>query len=516
MLSRKAVRFIRSFTCSEESCAYDYLTFLEAADVRLYIRSMRSALFLVAVFAVISPAYAQQPTPTATPTLYSNQTMTELKRLQKAAYESNYAYRRIAYLSNNIGPRLSGSPQAQRAVDYVADEMRKAGMTVRLQRIMVPVWVRGAETGDIVAWPGMAPGTTQKLALTALGGSIATPPQGITAEVVVVNHFDELPVLGRQRLAGKIVLFNYKFDREMAAAGLGLTAYGQAVAYRFGAAIQAARFGAAAVLVRSAGASQNRLAHTGSMGYDPAVAKIPGAAVSHEDAELIAYLAAQGSVRVKMVLTPETRPDAPSYNVIGEIKGSQRPHEVVVIGGHLDSWDLGTGALDNASGVAVTMQVGFLVNFLKLRPKRTIRIVAFMNEENGGAGSRAYFEEYKNDINNHFAAVESDLGVSHPLGINFAGKPEISGFLAPLTRLLLEQGTTHIQSTGGTGADTAPLTRAGVPSFSPLFDQRMYFNYHHTAADTLDKVDQKHLAELGTLVAVLTYGLANLEVRLPR
>lgn len=448
--------------------------------------------------------------------LYSPKTLIELEKLQKAALDSNYAYRRSAHLTNNIGPRLTGSPQAAQSVEYVADEMRKAGLTVRLQKLTVPHWVRGVETGEIVQFTGMAPNTTQKIVLTALGGSIATPASGLTADVIVVNNFDEMEGLGRAKIAGKIVLFNYKFDQEMQSAGYSGNAYGQAVGYRFAGAMTAARYGAIGVLVRSAGGSQNRLVHTGSMGYDPAVTKIPGAAVSFEDAETIAYLAGMGKVRVRMTLTPQTLPDTTSYNVIGEIKGTERPDEVVLVGGHLDSWDLGTGALDNAAGVAVSMQVGFLVKFLKLRPKRTIRVIAFMNEENGGAGSRAYADEEKNNYAKHFAAIECDFGASHPIGVNFAGKAEALPFLAPLSRILLDQGASQVQMQPGIGADIAPLTRAGIPSFSPWFNSQTYFNYHHSEADTFDKIDPKNLGEVGSVMAVLAYGLANLEQPLPR
>lgn len=471
-------------------------------------------LFLVSLLAALS-VFSQQPAPT--PLLYSPKTIAELEKLQKAALESNYAYRRAGHLTNNIGPRLTGSAQAAKAVEYVADEMRKAGLTVRLQKLTVPYWVRGAETGEIVQFEGMAVGTTQKIVLTALGGSIATPAQGLTADVVVVDTFEELETLGRAKVAGKVVLFNGQFDRRLQESGFGGAAYGQAVGYRFAGAMAAARLGAVGVLVRSAGGSQNRLAHTGSMGYDPAVTKIPGAAVSFEDAETISYLAAMGRVRVRFTLTPQTLPDTTSYNVIGDLTGSEKPDEIVVVGGHLDSWDLGTGALDDAAGVAVSMQVGFLVKLLKLRPKRTIRVVAFMNEENGGAGGRAYFEESKGTLAKQFAAIESDLGASHPIGFNFAGKAEALPYFLPLSNILRDQGATQVQlQPGGVGADIGPLTQGGVPSFAPWFNQQTYFNYHHTAADTFDKIDPKELAEVGSVMVVLAYGLANLERPLPR
>ena len=464
---------------------------------------------------IVLNAAAQQPTPT--PILYSEKTLEDLKRIQQAALQSDYAYRQTAYLSNNIGARLTGSRQAERAIKYVADEMRKLGLEVRLQKLTVPHWVRGEETGELVVFEGMAEGTTQKIVLTALGGSVATPNEPLIAGIVVVNNYEELEKLGRANVEGKIVLFNNKFDKELAAAGYGSEAYRLAQPYRGGGAIAAARLGAVAVLVRSVGGSQNRLAHTGAMRYDNAVTKIPAAAVANEDAEIIAYLAKMGTVKIKLKLTPQTLPDTTSYNVIADLKGSEKPEEVVIVSGHLDSWDLGTGALDDATGVAVSMQVPYLLKQMKIQPKRTIRVIAYMNEENGLVGGRTYALEEDANISKHFAAIESDLGASHPLGFYFTGKPEMQPFLAPLSLILRSQGAglSQIQP-GGVGADIGALTQKGVPSFAPWFDTRTYFNYHHTAADTFDKVNPKELAEVGSVMAVLAFGLANLEQNLPR
>ncbi len=303
----------------------------------------------------------------------------------------------------------------------------------------------------------------------------------------------------------------------MANIGFGGQAYRQATQYRGGGAIAAARFGALAVLVRSAGGSQNRLAHTGGMRYADDVTKIPAAAVSYEDAETIAYLAKMGRVRIKLLLTPQTLPDTTSYNVIADLKGSEKPDELVIVSGHLDSWDLGTGALDDACGVAVSMQVPFLLKQLKIKPKRTIRVIAYMNEENGLVGGTTYAREEDANIAKHFAAIESDMGASHPLGFYYTGKPELLPFLQPISKNLSEQGAglSQIQP-GGVGADIGPLTQKGVPSFAPWFDTRTYFNYHHTAADTFDKVNPKELAEVGSVMAILAHGLANLERDLPR
>lgn len=479
------------------------------------MKRMKTIVLLVFILLNLISIHAQVATPT--PQLYSAHTIGDMRQLMQTALASDYAYRQTAYLSNNIGPRLTGSPQAERAVQYVADEMRKLGLDVRLQKLSVPHWVRGEEKAALIEFPGMAAGTTQKIIVTALGGSIATPTDGMTGEIVVVRSFDELNALGREKVEGKIVLFNNKFDREMAASGFGGNAYGQAVQYRGGGAIAAGRLGAIAVIVRSAGGSQNRLVHTGAMRYDPNVKQVPAGAVSFEDAEMIAYLAKMGTVRIRLLLTPQTLPNATSYNVIADLKGSEKPNEIVVVGGHLDSWDLGTGAIDDACGVAMSMQVPYLLKQLKLKPKRTIRVIAFMNEENGSAGGTGYGEEQRSNLTNHFAAIESDLGASHALGFLFTGKSEALPFFAPISIVLREQGAGIAQlQPGGVGADIGPLTQGGVPSFAPFFDTRTYFNYHHTEADTFDKIDPKELAEGGSVMAVLAYGLANLEQPIPR
>jgi Zn-dependent M28 family amino/carboxypeptidase len=469
-------------------------------------------ILLILILLVSVNLLAQTPTPT--PILYSEKTIGELKKLQAASLNSDYAYRQTAYLCNNIGPRLTGSKQAARAVEYVAEEMRKLGFEVRLQKLDVPHWVRGEEKAELTEWDGMASGSTQKIVLTALGGSVATAPDGLIAEVLVVNNFEELNALGREKVAGKIVLFNVKFDRRLSELNQAGAAYGQVTPYRGNGANVASRLGAAAVLVRSAGGSQNRIAHTGGMSYAADVKKIPAAAVSYEDAELIAHLAKTGKVRMKLVLTPQTFPITTSYNVLADLKGSEKPDEIVVVSGHLDSWDLGTGALDDAVGVAMAMQTLYLVKQMDLKPKRTIRLVAFMNEENGFVGANTYAAEA--DAAKHFAAIEGDLGASHPIGFIFAGKREALPFFTFLSQILNSQGAGQIDVRPNASSDISTLTAKGVPSFGPWFDTRTYFDYHHTEADTFDKVNQKELAENASVMAVLAYGLANLEQNLPR
>jgi carboxypeptidase Q len=456
------------------------------------------------------------PTPTATPVVFSPQTLADLKRLQQAALSSDYAYKQVAHLANNIGPRLSGSAQAAKSVEYVASELKAIGCEVQLERVMVPHWVRGEETATLVQFPGQAENTTQKIVLCALGASVATPADGITAEVIAVRNFDELKSLPRDKVTGKIVLFNYPFDKQMAAEGRGGEAYGEAVVYRGDGPSAAARQGAVACLIRSVGAADYRLPHTGQTHYADDAPKIPAGAVTAEDADLIADLVRQGPVKMKLILTPQQLADVESANVIGDIKGSEHPEQVIIVSGHLDSWDLGTGAIDDAAGVAVSMEAENLIQKLHLKPKRTIRVIAWMNEENGSAGSKQYGKDHEKEMANHFAAMETDGGAGHPLGINIKGKPEVKKILAPVAAILQESGAGMLNLVEHCGADIEPLEKDGVPAFSPIQDSRFYFNYHHTAADTLDKIMPKELAENSAVVAVTAYALANVEQSLPR
>ena len=439
-----------------------------------------------------------------------------MSRIREAALSDDYALRELRHLSNNIGPRLSGSAQAAHAVDYVAGELRALGATVTLEKTMVDHWVRGIETGALVDWVGMAPNTTQKIVLTALGGSVATSAVGITAPVLVVPDFYALKRLPEGAAKGKIILFNYAFDKQLAAQGLGVEAYDKAVVYRGAGPSLASSLGAAAVLVRSVGGADYRLPHTGVVFYDPAAPKIPAAAVAAEDADLIADLAAQGSVQMKLTLTPQTLPKTQSYNVIADWKGSTQPEQVVIVSGHLDSWDLGTGALDDGAGVAVSMQVIQLMQKLDIHPKRTIRFIAWMDEEFGAAGAATYATDHAAELEEHVGALETDVGADHPTGINFSGSQELKEWLAPVARQLDPIGASRVASGADAGADIDSVVSRGVPGFEPAQDSRQYFNYHHSAADTFDKVDPRHLSENAAVVAVLAYALADASTRAPR
>jgi carboxypeptidase Q len=437
----------------------------------------------------------------------------QLSAIKAAALNDDYSYRQLAHLTENIGPRPSGSPQAQAAAEYVAAELRKLGLDVRLQPVTVPHWIRGAEIAALVDYPGMVPGATQKIVLTALGGSTSTPPDGLTAEVVTVNTFDELTALGRDKVAGKIVLFNEIFDKQKAAAGLAFAAYGEAVRYRGAGAKAAADLGAVAALVRSVGNADYRLPHTGFS----FPAGIPAAAVTAEDADLIVHLAAQGKVRMHLTLTPQKLPDETGYNVIADLKGSDHPDQVVVASGHLDSWDLGTGAIDDGAGVVIAMEAAEILQRLHLRPARTLRVIAWMDEETGGAGSKAYAAEYANDFAHHIAAIESDAGAAHPLGFDVKAAPAASEALRPVQAVLQSIGASVLQpTTYPPGADIAVMSEAGVPAFGVLQDGRTYFNYHHTAADTLDKIVPAELKENAAAMAILAYALTNMKDPLPR
>ncbi len=486
-----------------------------------------SVLLTSSLLALTVPVLAQTPqnkpstTPFAMPAQmtqaqqdnFPQQLLNELTQIKSAALEDDYAYHQVAHLTENIGPRPSGSIQAKAAVDYVASELKKLGLDVQLEEVKVPHWVRGAETAELVAYTGRVEGTEQKVVLTALGGSTATPANGLTAEVVVVNNFDELKALGREQVAGKIVLFNEIFDKQKAAAGLSFVAYGEAVRYRAAGPKSAADLGAAAALVRSVENADYRLPHTGFS----LPAGIPAGAVASEDAELIAHLAAQGKVRMHLTLTPQKLPDATGYNVIADIKGSEHPEQVVVISGHLDSWDLGTGAIDDAAGVAVAMEAAEIVQKLHLRPRRTLRVIAWMDEESGGAGSQAYTKDHSLEFPKYAAAIESDSGAAHPLGFDIRMATSAADLLRPALNILQSFGATALQpSSYPPGADISGMSEAGVPALGLLQDGRTYFNYHHSAADTLDKIVPTELRENGAAMAVMGYALASMKDPLPR
>lgn len=442
-------------------------------------------------------------------------------RLIAAALADDEGYARLAYLTDHIGKRLSGSEPLTRATTWAAQAMRDAGLqNVTMQPVMVPHWVRGSESAAITA------PVSKPLHMLGLGMSVGTPPGGLSAEVVVVPDFASLEKLGRAGVQGKIVVFNAPYK-----------SYGQTVMYRTAGPSRAAALGAVAVLVRSITPLAMQTPHTGTTVYDPkqpGVPKIPAAAVSIEDALLLDRLAHEGATKVHLEMEAQQLPDAPSFNVYGEIPGSEHPEQIVDVGGHIDSWDVGQGAQDDGSGITASLAAVALIRKLNLHPKRTIRVVFWVNEENGGAGGKAYLASLGDKVKDHVAAIEMDGGAEQPVGYGYgsgglhrratpdgpAPKPDLSAAelhslakLQEIGTLLTGVGASTVKAGGG-GSDIGPLMGAGVPGLGEMTTVAHYFDWHHTEADTLDKVDPQDFRKNVASLAVMTYALADMPYRL--
>ena len=416
-------------------------------------------------------------------------------RIIGAALTSDKAYTRLAHLTDHIGNRLSGSKNLERAIDWAVAEMKRDGLdNVRAEKVMVPHWVRGEESLEMIT-PG-----PKKLMMLGLGNSVATPVEGISAEAVVVRSFDELDALGAA-VRGKIVVYNVPF-----------TNYGATVRYRGSGASRAASYGAVAALVRSITPVSLQTPHTGAMTYDEKQPKIPTAAITIEDAELLQRMHNRGD-RTTLRLKMEARflPDAESANVLAEIKGSEAPDEVVLVGGHFDSWDVGQGAHDDGGGCIIAWEAVRLLKELGLRPRRTIRVVLFTNEENGLRGGTAYRDAHRAELSKHVLAIESDSGVYRPLGFGLSDKAPLQARsnLQEVAKLLRGIDADRIAENGG-GADIGPIMLEGVIGASFNVDGSRYFDIHHTDADTLDKIDPKNLALCVATMAVVAYTVADM------
>jgi carboxypeptidase Q len=420
-------------------------------------------------------------------------------RLIDAALADSAAWKRIALLTETFGPRFSGTPELERAIDWIVAEMKRDGLeNVRGEPVMVPRWVRGAESAELVA------PRRERLPMLGLGGSVGTPAEGITAEVLVVGSFDELRA-NAAKAKGRIVLFDVPF-----------TSYGQTVRYRGSGASEAAKLGAVAALVRSVTPSSLRTPHTGSLRYDSGVARIPAAAITVEDAIMLHRMQERGErITVRLAMEARTLPDAESRNVIGEIRGRERPEEVVVMGGHIDSWDVGRGAMDDAGGVVAAWEAVRLMHALGLRPRRTIRVVGWTNEENGTRGGTAYRDRHADALDRHVLAIESDGGVFTPRGFGFTGSDSAMALVRQVATLLDRIGAGTITKGGG-GADIGPIMQRGVPGMGLTVDGTTYFTYHHTDADTVDKLDARDVARCVATMAVMAYVVAEMEETLPR
>jgi carboxypeptidase Q len=419
------------------------------------------------------------------------------RRLIEEAASTRLAWERLAELGDSFGHRLSGSESLTAAIRWAAGLMRTDGLeNVRLDPVKVPHWVRGAESAQIVA-PG-----AHSLAMLGLGNSVGTPPGGVEADLLVVRSFHELEAAA-DPVKGRIVLFNAPF-----------TTYSDTVQYRADGPSRAAARGAVAALVRSVGPPGLRTPHTGALRYAEEHPKIPAAAISTEDADRLQRMQDRGTrVRVRLSMEAKFLPDADSFNVIGEIRGRERPEEVVVVSGHIDSWDVGTGASDDGGGCVVSWEALRLMKKLGLRPRRTVRVVLFTNEENGLRGGLAYRDTYRDELANHVLMLESDSGVFSPSGFGFSGSDHARRLVREVATLLEGIGAGTITASGG-GADIGPSVQAAnIPAMS-LNVEGNYFLIHHTAADTVDKIDPRDMSRAAAAIAVMAYVVAEMPDRL--
>lgn len=454
------------------------------------------------LFAMLLACRGTEPSATLRPTGADPALTRRCAQLVERALGDNHAIAMLADLLRAAPKRLSGSPGYDAAVQWGLATMRDLGLdNVRAEPCMVPCWRRGEERAEVVGAAGMP------LCVTALGGSIGTPAGGLEAEVVEVRSFEQLQALGEQA-RGKIVFFNRPMPRALRRTG---SAYGEAVPQRSNGAIEAGKVSAVAAIVRSMTTTIDGYPHTGAMNYDEAVTKVPAAAIATADAEALSARLQQGPVRVRLVLGCETLPDVPSANVVGELRGSERPDEIVVIGGHLDAWDLGHGAHDDGAGIAHALEALRLLEACGIRPKRTIRAVLFANEENGLRGAKAYAATHAEELSRHTAAIESDSGGFSPIGFSCSLRDAEAAAVRTLFLPLADVGAgTFVPGAGAGGADIGPLHAAGVPCFGLWVDGQRYFDYHHTAVDDLAMVNERELA-LGA--AVLAYAASVLADR---
>ena len=453
------------------------------------------------LFVAPAPAAAQGGTPAL-----ARQYRAAADRIIAAAMADTTAYSRLATMTDTYGSRLSGSPGLERAINWVLAQMEDDQLAnVHGEPVMVPHWVRGEESATLVsprAW---------KLHMIGLGGSVGTPPEGITAPVLVVSSFDDLTAHAADA-RGKIVLFDAPFPTDVPP----MEGYDQNVQYRGGAASAAAKVGAVAALIRSVTPHSQQTPHTGALRYQPGVPKIPSAALTVEDAELLHRMQNRGQpVEVTLKMQAHTLPDAPSRNVVAELRGSERPDEVVVLGGHIDSWDVGEGAMDDGGGAFAAWEAVRLIKALGLKPRRTLRVVMWVNEENGGRGGRAYHDQHLAELPRTVAAMESDNGVFRPNGFRFQGTPEGLAVAKQIGTLLDGIGAGSVVAGDGE-ADVGPTIRTGVPGFALNVDDSTYFWYHHTDADMMTMINPDDFRRCIATMAVMAYVLADMPAALPR
>jgi carboxypeptidase Q len=456
-------------------------------------RRLQAVLAVAALFAGFpSPSWSQSAPDWVAP--YRE----PAARLIGEALSDTFAWRRLSVLTDSIGHRLSGSPQLDRAIEWAVAEMTHDGLeNVHTEKVMVPRWVRGSESAEIVE-PVQHP-----LVMLGLGQSVGTPPGGVEAELLIARSFNDLDG-NAARAKGRIVLFNVPY-----------TTYEETMTYRSDGPSRAARWGAVAVLVRSVGPAGLRTPHTGALQYSVDAPQIPAAAIATEDADRLQRLVNRdGRVVVRLKMEAHMEPDVESANVVGELRGREKPDEIVVVGGHLDSWDVGAGAVDDGGGCVATWEALRIMKKLNLRPRRTVRVVLWTNEENGTRGGTAYRDQHRSELAMHVMMLESDNGVFRPLGFGFTGSDGARQKLRAIASLLHGIGADAILPGGG-GADTNPSVREGrIPSLALMVDDSKYFLVHHTAADTVDKLDPVEMATCAAAIAVMTYVVAEMPDKL--
>lgn len=415
--------------------------------------------------------------------------------LREKAFAGSQASEWARSLTDRAPSRLAGSPGDRESIEWGLEILTTLRFSnVRAEKVVASIWQRGVETGEVTApYPN-------KLFLTALGGSVPTPESGLEAEVLEVESLEALDASG-EAARGKIVFINRRMRRSTDGAG-----YGEAVRVRGAGASRAAKKGAIGVLIRSIGTDSNRTPHTGALRYEDGIAKIPAAALSNPDADLLERLGRQGKpVRVRFTLGCRDMGRGDTANVMGEIRGREKPEEIVLLACHRDAWDLGPGALDDAAGCGIVIEAARLIAELPMRPRRTIRVVLYGNEESGLAGGRAYAADHEADLARHVAALEADLGAGRPIGFSWNAGPSAEPLIAEIAQILEPVGGGSLQPGSLGGADISRLILAGVPLFSIRQDASRYFDYHHTANDTFDKIDRESIDRVTAAVAAFAY-----------
>lgn len=456
---------------------------------------MKALIGLSACLLVGASAFAQVPS-------IDDKHLKIAAELRDEALKSSIGYEVVESLTTEVGPRMAGTPGDAAAVKWGVAKLEELGFDkVWTEPVTFPTWKRGTEKAEVIApYP-------QPLVITALGFSVGTPEGGLTAEIVEFDTLEDLVNAPTGAAEGKIVFIKNRMKRARDGSG-----YGPAVSARGQGAVEAAKKGAVAIMIRSIGTDSHRMAHTGMMRYEEGVKRIPAVALSAPDADLLENMVRRGQpITVKLDVEAEDGPDYTSHNVIGEIRGSEKPDEYVILAAHLDSWDLGTGALDDGAGIGITVAAAELIARLPERPKRSIRVIMFANEEQGLVGGKFYAEAHKNELNRIITAAESDFGAGKIWRLDSRVKQEAIPVVEKMAKVMEPLGISYGNNRAGGGPDLIPLRGYGISVFSLRQDGTDYFDYHHTPDDTFDKVDKEALDQNTAAYVVFAYIVAQME-----